>query len=316
MWRPTATIDNLKLRAKLLARIRQFFAEKEVLEVETPLLCHSTIPDQNILSFSSSYKLPGIDETLYLQTSPEFAMKRLLAAGAPSIYQICKAFRYEGYGKQHNPEFTILEWYRLGFDHHKLMQEMDEFLQFLIQTKPAHKITYQELFIEHLNLDPIKATYSEIKNCAIKNGLNHMEGLSKDDWLDLLLTHKIEKQLGKNNKPTFIYNYPKSQAALAKLNEDKLTAARFEVYIEGVELANGFYELTSANEQRQRFLDDLKKREALGIATVPLDERFLQALEHGLPDCAGVALGIDRLLMAKSGVRNISEVLSFNVTCA
>lgn len=314
-WRPTATIAALQTRAKLLARIRDFFAAREVLEVETPLLSHSTITDPNIHSFITKYNLGNKSTDLYLQTSPEFAMKRLLAANSGSIYQICKAFRHEDHGKQHNPEFTILEWYRLDFDHHDLMQDMDEFLQFTINTKPAQKISYCELFQQYLNIDPIKSSIETLQQCAQKHGLNIIPDLTHDDWLNLLLTHVIEPHLG-IDQPTFIYDYPASQAALARINPDNSKVAeRFEVYINGVELANGFHELTDSQEQRQRFMNDLEQRRELNLPTMPLDENFLAALDD-LPGCAGVALGIDRLLMIQNQYENIEEVLTFPVTIA
>ncbi len=314
-WRPTATIAALQTRAKLLARIREFFAARQVLEVETQLLSHSTITDPNIHSFITKYHLGNNSTDLYLQTSPEFAMKRLLAANSGSIYQICKAFRHEDHGKQHNPEFTIMEWYRIDFDHHELMREMDEFLQFTINTKPAEKISYCELFQQYLNLDPIDSSIETLQQCARKHGLNIIPDLTYDDWLNLLLTHIIEPHLG-INQPTFIYDYPASQAALARLNPDNpQVAERFEVYINGVELANGFHELADSQEQRQRFINDLEQRHELNLSTIPLDENFLAAL-NDLPDCAGVALGIDRLMMIQKQYKDIAEVLAFPVTIA
>lgn len=306
--------NALLARAQLLAKIRAFFAERKVLEVETPLLSPSTITDPNIHSFSTNYNLPGKinGETLYLQTSPEFAMKRLLAAGSGPIYQICKAFRNEESGQQHNPEFTILEWYRVGFDHHDLMADMDEFLHCTLNTKPAEKLSYAELFKKHLKTDPHTSSIQELKQCALKHGLNEIPHLNRDDWLNLLLTHFIEPHLGKG-QPTFIYDYPASQAALARISpNDSMVAERFEVYIDGIEIANGFHELADSDEQRQRFLADLANRKKLGLATIPLDENFLAALDD-LPDCAGVALGIDRLLMLQMQTSAIEDVLSFTI---
>ncbi|MCK4608677.1 MAG: EF-P lysine aminoacylase GenX [Gammaproteobacteria bacterium] len=292
----------LKSRAELLAKIRQFFVEREVLEVETPLLGASTIPDPNIHSFTSQY----FNSALYLQTSPEFAMKRLLAAGSGSIYQICKAFRNEDCGKQHNPEFTMLEWYRVGFDHHQLMDEMDALLRYVLGGTPAERLTYAAMFEKFLQLDPHAASLAELQNCAVMHGINKVDNLERDDWLNLLLTHLIEPHLGKE-RPTFIYDYPASQAALAQINNG--VAERFEVYIDGLELANGFHELGDAKEQRARFEADLAKRRALNSPEIPLDEEFLAALASGFPACAGVALGIDRLLMVLLNTRDLKDVL-------
>ncbi|MCK4870003.1 MAG: elongation factor P--(R)-beta-lysine ligase [Gammaproteobacteria bacterium] len=305
-WQPSASLINIRARAEVLAKIRAFFAARDVLEVETPLLTHSTIPDPNIASFKTTLN----NKNLYLQTSPEFAMKRLLASGTESIYQICKAFRYDESGKLHNPEFTMLEWYRVDFDHHALMQEMDALLHALLQTKPAEKITYQESFQKHLNIDPLNCSLDDLRTCAQQNGLNDIPDLDKDGWLNILLIRFIEPHLG-FTQPTFIYNFPKSQAALARINDD--VAERFEVYINGVELANGFHELSDTNEQRQRFIADLKKRAQLKLEQPPLDEYFLQALANNFPNCSGVALGIDRLLMLYTKTKAINEVIAFTI---
>jgi lysyl-tRNA synthetase class 2 len=300
----------LRQRAKLLTKIREFFAERDILEVETPLLSHSSITDPNIQSFSARY----YNENLYLQTSPEFAMKRLLAAGSGSIYQICKAFRNEQAGRQHNPEFTILEWYRVGFDHHALMAEMDEFLQFILHTNLAEKLTYKEIFEKYLQINPHEITKEELRNLAIKKGINDISGLDVDDWLAILLTHLIEPELG-TDRPLFIYDFPASQAALAKINKNNI-AERFEVYIKGIEIANGFHELNDGAEQRRRFLADLKKRRELNLPDIPIDENFLAALDSGFPNCAGVALGIDRLLMLLMNTNSIKDVIIFPINQA
>lgn len=315
-WQPTTNLEALKLRAGLLQKIRAFFAERQVLEVETPLLSHGTITDPNILSFITSYGL-NKPVNLYLQTSPEFAMKRLLSSGSGSIYQICKAFRHEDFGSQHNPEFTILEWYRLDFDHHALMQDMDEFLQYTANTKPAEKLSYQEAFKKYLNIDPLAASLTELISCARQNGLNDIDDLDRDGWLNILMSTFIEPNLGLKNKPTIIYDYPSSQAALARIStSNPAVAERFEVYIDGIELANGFHELANAKEQRQRFVNDLFKRKQLNIPEVAIDENFLAALAHDFPDCAGVALGIDRLLMIIAKTKNIADVIAFPISRA
>jgi elongation factor P--(R)-beta-lysine ligase len=294
----SANKNILLAKAKLLKQIREFFALKNVLEVETPLLCKTTITAPYLHSFTTKYKIQNKFETLYLQTSPEFAMKKLLANFRCDIYQICKAFRDEEFGRMHNFEFTILEWYRINFDHHQLMAEMNELIKLILNTNDAEKFSYEELFLKYLNINPHLASAAELKNCAHQNNLPEITGIDENDkdlWLQLLLSNFIEPHLGQNNIPTFIYDYPASQAALAKLRTPKV-AERFELYFKGIELANGFHELTDANEQRQRFIEDNIKRKQLNLPEVPLDEELLKVLPK-IPNCSGVALGIDRLLM-------------------
>jgi len=317
-WHPTATIETLKQRANIIAKIRAFFATRGVLEVDTPLLSHASVTDLHLHSFETKYLLSdaGQTETLYLQTSPEYAMKRLLAAGSGAIYQICKSFRNNGEtGRFHNPEFTMLEWYRPGFDHHKLMDEMNELLKQILECNDAERLTYHEIFQRYFNINPHTASIEELKNLAIKSGISidHLSLSQRDDWLMLLMSHVIEPQLGLK-QPTFIYDFPATQAALAKIRQDNPPVAeRFEVYIQGIELANGFHELSDSNEQRQRFINDLQKRCENNYSAVPVDENLLAALQHGLPDCAGVALGIDRLIMLALKQDNIKEIISFPV---
>lgn len=299
--------SSLQLRAKILAKIRQFFAERNVLEVETPLLCSTTATDPHIHSFSVASKR-------YLQTSPEFCMKRLLAAGSGSIYQICKAFRREEVGRQHNPEFTLLEWYRIGFDHQQLMIEVDELLQTILQASSAEKITYGKLFEKYLQINPHKVSVQELKNCAQKMQLklSNENITDRDAWLQLLMTHFIEPQLG-NEKPLFIYDFPATQAALSKIRHEEIPVAeRFEVYVNGIELANGYHELIDAKEQQARFIADQKRRQELGYENVPIDKYLLAALEESFPNCAGVALGVDRLIMLAGKSHSIHSTLSFS----
>lgn len=311
-WRPTASLARLQLRARLLARIRRFFAERGVLEVETPLLSAAAATDPHLDSFATQYHGPGGDRALYLQTSPEFAMKRLLAAGSGPIYQLCKAFRNGEAGRYHNPEFTLLEWYRPGFDHHRLMDEMDALLAELIDAPAAQRITYRALFEHHLAIDPLESSGRQLRDVALAGGLTPppLALDDRDGWLNLLLTHLIEPRLGRG--PVFVYDYPASQAMLARLSGgDSPTAQRFEVYIDGVELANGFHELTDGDEQQRRFAGDLRARRTQSLAQVPADRRLIAALHHGLPDCAGVALGVDRLVMIAAGANRIDEVVTF-----
>lgn len=304
-WRPSVSIDTLKKRAVLIANIRAFFVERDVLEVETPLMSRAAITNPYIESFS----LDDAKATWYLQTSPEFAMKRLLAAGSGPIFQISKAFRKEEAGHYHHPEFTMLEWYRPGFDHHQLMDEMDTLLQILLKTPAAEQTTYQALFKAHLSIDPLEANTEALKNCAKAQGIMVHSDVDRDDWLNLLMTHVIEPKLGQS-APTFVYHYPASQAALSKIaKDDPRIAERFELYYKGIELANGFHELSDAQEQRARFETDNTHRKAKGLIPMPIDEHLLQALEHGLPNTAGVALGVDRLLMLALDKKNIQDVL-------
>lgn len=314
-WQPSASLEMLKKRAAILAKIRAFFATREVLEVETPLLAHATVPDPYILSIPASIRDPhsSQENTYYLQTSPEYAMKRLLAAGCGSIYQICKAFRQDELGRLHNPEFTILEWYRLRFDHHALMDEVDDLFHTLLQTPAADRYTYTQAFEHFLGINPHTASLRMLEDCArAQTEIILNATLERDGWLNLLMSHGIEPHLGPD-RPAFIYDFPASQAALARLRPgNPALASRFEVYYHGIELGNGFHELQDAKEQRARFLRDLDQRNQQGIPTVPLDERFLAALNHGLPDCAGIAIGIDRLVMLALGAEKIEELISFS----
>lgn len=318
-WKPSATLATLHQRAGILKKIRDFFTEKKVLEVETPLLCRHSVTNPYIQSIPAYFKAHPNDknECYYLQTSPEYAMKRLLAAGSGPIFQISKAFRQGEVGRYHNPEFTMLEWYRLDYDHHELMNEMDELLQFILKTSPALRQSYTDLFQSYLAIDVHQTTVSELIACAHHHGIM-VEGdiTDRDTWLDLLMSHYIEPQIGQH-RPIFIYDYLPSQAALARIAPTSPpVASRFEVYFKGIELANGFHELQNADEQRTRFEENLVIREQLKLETLSLDEYFLAALRHGLPNCAGVALGIDRLIMLATESHGIADVLSFDFSRA
>lgn len=314
-WQPSASIGRLKKRAQLIQDIRQFFVAKGFLEVETPLLSHATVTDPHIHSIPAEVSLGGKSKTFYLQTSPEYAMKRLLAAGSGPIFQITKAFRQGDIGRIHNPEFTMLEWYRPGFDHHLLMDEVDELLQQVFKTPCAERITYAALFKKYIGLNPHTVDIKTLQDCAAKHSIQlYADNLGHNDWLDVLMSHVIEPQMG-NAQPIFLYDFPVSHAALAKIRhaETPVVASRFEVYFQGMELANGFHELQNAEEQRQRFEKDLFYRKQHGIAEVPMDELFLAGLVAGIPDCAGVAVGIDRLVMLALQAEQVSEVMSFSI---
>lgn len=318
-WHATATMENLQERARLLKEIRAFFEARNVLEVETPLLSGTTTPDPNLHSLTTQYTGSGYPQgkRLYLQTSPEFAMKRLLACGSGSIYQICKAFRDGEAGRLHNPEFTLLEWYRTDYDYKKLMDEVEELVSDALGIEPKfRRLTYQQAFKEYTGLDPHSAPVELLQNYIVRFPDVHVHGLPHDDrdgWLDLIMSHMIEPQLGKG-QPDFVYDYPSSKAALACVrNDDPAVAERFELYVEGIELANGFSELSDRQEQQLRFERDRKKRLDQKLPDVDPDGRILSALDHGLPPCAGVALGLDRLLMIRLGSSSIREVLAFPV---
>jgi elongation factor P--(R)-beta-lysine ligase len=312
-WQPAASFDIIKSRARLLNQIRTFMAQRGVLEVETYLLGHTTVTDTNIHSFTTRLQHPGSVETeeLFMQSSPEYAMKRLLAAGSGAIYQITRVFRNGEIGRLHNPEFTMLEWYQPGYDHQRLMDELGALLRHL-QFGPASRRTYADVFREKMQIDPHRCDLEGLNAMAHNNGL-HREDNNRSVLLDYLFSHCIVPALGVG-QPEFIYNYPASQAALARLSEtDPPVAERFELFIDGMEIANGFHELCDAEEQRNRFNLDNVRRQAAGQPTCPVDEKFLAALTAGLPDCSGVAVGLDRLLMTIHHCAAIRETLAFPV---
>ena len=314
-WQPTASIDQLRQRATLIASIRQFFADRQVMEVDTPAMSHATVTDIHLHTFQTEFVGPGYADgsKLFFMTSPEFHMKRLLAAGSGCIYQINKAFRNEENGRYHNPEFTMLEWYRVGFDHHKLMDEMDDLLQLVLKCGAAQRMTYQQAFIDVLGVCPLEDSMTELKTAASKLGLSDIAEPEedRDTLLQLLFSVGVEHKIGQD-VPAFVYDFPASQAALAKINpQDHRVADRFEVYFKGIELANGFHELDNPKEQLARFEQDNAKRLDMGLKPQPIDYHLISALEAGLPDCAGVALGIDRLIMLALGCDHIDQVTAF-----
>lgn len=323
-WQPTMDWQNAKQRAHILAQIRSFFLALDIIEVETPLLSHATVTDVHLDAFSTLYNYSAeshCDEStnLYAQTSPEFAMKRLLASGYGCCYQICKAFRHEQQGRYHNPEFTMLEWYRVGFDHFQLMDEVAELLRSVLGCQQVERISYQELFIREVAIDPLMTNRDElIRIISAHDKLS--DWLEQEDCLDTLLqfimAELIEPNIG-DNKPCFVYNFPASQASLAKISlKDPRVAERFECYFKGIELANGFHELTDVAQQKLRFEQDNQTRTTLGKIEQDIDQHFISALEHGLPACAGVALGIDRLVMLALTVNKIDQVITFPIVNA
>ncbi|WP_196584310.1 elongation factor P--(R)-beta-lysine ligase [Aliivibrio fischeri] len=314
-WMPSASIEQLQQRADILAAIRSFFFKRKVMEVDTPAMSHATVTDVHLHTFQTDFIGPGYaDGThLYFMTSPEFHMKRLLAAGSGCIYQINKAFRNEEAGRYHNPEFTMLEWYRLGFDHHDLMDEMNELLTLVLKCDNAERMTYQEAFIQVLGVCPLEASMDELRAVAAPLGLSDIADIEedRDTLLQLLFSMGVEAKIGQD-VPAFVYDFPASQAALAKISpSDPRVAERFEVYFKGIELANGFHELDNAKEQLMRFEEDNAKRKSMGLIEQPIDYHLIAALEAGLPNCSGVALGIDRLIMLSMGEKHIDQVTAF-----
>ena len=314
-WRPAASFEVMQRRARLLAQIRQFMADRDILEVDTPMLDSAANPDPAIDSLTSTVSFPDAvtGRTRYLHTSPEFAMKRLLAAGSGPIYQICKVFRDNECGRLHQPEFTMLEWYRPGFDHHKLMQEISELLVSLHCQAPG-KTPYAEVFQQYTGLDPHRANLEQLQTRA--SGLGLVCGdPDRALLLDCIFSHEVAPNLG-TARPHFIFDYPACQAALARISSGPpALAQRFELFINGIEIANGYNELCDIHEQYSRFMKDNDRRRHTGQTELPLDQKLLAALAHGLPACAGVALGLDRLLLVLTGNRSLAEVLSYPHTC-
>ncbi len=286
------------------------------MEVCTPILSQAAGTDPSIEPLHTRYTGPGYPQglDLFLQTSPEFAMKRLLAAGSGPIYQIAQVFRDGEYGSRHNPEFTLLEWYRPGLGHHGLMKEVADLVYACLGEEPGvEKISYVALFERTFGWNPLQAQIPQLEDAAKMHGIETCNLEYRDQWLDLLMSLVIEPTLGAQGL-TFVYDYPASQASLARLSsEDERVASRFELYYRGVELANGFHELTDAAEQRKRFEIENRQRQQHGLAQLPVDENLLEALESGLPDCAGVALGLDRLLMLQQGEVALDDVLTFSL---
>jgi elongation factor P--(R)-beta-lysine ligase len=314
-WRPTAAWSALRRRAAMLAAARAFFAERGVLEVETPILSAAAVSDPQIESLHT--RIAGLAAPLYLCTSPEYAMKRLLAAGSGDIYQISKVFRDAERGRWHNPEFTLIEWYRLGYDDAALMSEVEALLHCVLapicSVQPAERLSYSAALQRHAGVDAHAASDAELAAAITRHGIVCRGELDRDAKLDLLMGMVVGPRLGLG-RPCFIHDYPASQAALARLKPGTPpVAARFELYFGGVELANGFHELADAGTQRARFEQDQAQRRARGLEQRPLDEHLLAALAAGLPDCAGVALGFDRLAAIAAGAPQLADVMAFTI---
>ena len=318
-WRPTASRERLQQRARLLAAARDFFATRGVLEVETPSLVNAGVTDVNLRSVAVQLGGRG----MFLHTSPEYAMKRLLAAGHGDLYQICRVVRGEERGRLHNPEFTLMEWYRGGFSLDELVIEVAALLDELMQciggaARPLRRLAYRQAFANALGIDPLAADRDALAGLASGQGLaaETARQLDRDGLLDFLVGAVIGPQLG-HGEWLALTHYPATQAALARLDPlDPRCALRFEIYADGIELANGFEELADASEQRARFAADNAARTAGGLPQHAIDERLLGALAAGLPPCAGVALGFDRVVMVATGARRIDEVMAFPVEIA
>jgi len=306
-WQPTASLAKLKARTRLLQDIRSYFADRGVPEVETPLMSRAGNTDPEIQSIKTA-------DGAYLRTSPEFALKRLLAAGSGDIFELGRVFRAGEIGRYHNPEFTLLEWYRTDLSYHRLMDDVATLILHCGRGKfdrwTQQRLSYRELFQQHLGLDPFTAAIDELKATASRQGIHDIE-LDRRQWLDLLISHVIQPALPQHCL-TFVYDFPAEQAALANIRPDSPPVAeRFELYLGRIELANGYQELTDANEQQRRFDAENGRREQRGDAICEVDHHLITALASGLPECAGVALGVDRLLMANCDAESISEVIAF-----
>jgi len=320
-YQPTCSIEALKARAKLYQTIRTFFAERDVLEVETPIISQAGVTDVHLASVRALRHIEGEECIQYLQTSPEFAMKRLLASGSGPIYQICKVFRDDEHGRKHNSEFTMLEWYRPEFDLKDLMHETADLLHSCLyhrfdEIRPMI-LSYKHAFQDRLDINPLQANLKLLKDTARRVGLTLDLGEDRLAYMDLLFSHFVEPSLGFDT-PVFLTDFPPEMASLAKVRIDddgEQVAARFEVYIEGLELANAYDELLDAQTLRQRFEADNLERKQQGLAEMPLDEHLLAALPH-MPACSGIALGIDRLLMIATENMRIDQVIAFPAAIA
>jgi len=322
-WQPTCSMEILRLRAQVFEDIRRFFSARAVLEVETPLLSYSSGTDPQLDFFTTEYGSPPLQHTLFLQTSPEFAMKRLLAAGSGSIYQLCKAFRNGESGRFHNPEFTLLEWYRVGFTLSQLMDEIAELMTVLFEGHrvlyPTQRVSYQEIFQRFTGLNPLEFSYQNYCAYARYNQMPEAMSICGYDhalWLDFVFSHVVQPKLGEN-AVCMVYGYPACQSSLARINEyNSQITDRVEVFINGIELGNGYYELTDAKEQSRRFDKEIAIRQQKQSSVTVKDKHLVSALEAGLPECSGMAIGLDRLLMLLANKASINDVLNFPVNRA
>ncbi len=341
-WKTAASIEVLKLRAKLLTKVRRFFDSRDYFEVQTPVISRDTTIDRWLEPMIAVTSLePFVSKTLdgkyytdehrkpcFLQTSPEFAMKRLIASGSGSIYQICPAFRGEEYGQRHNPEFTIIEWYGVNDDFQQGMKLLSDLCHCLLnpqfdfdkpQSFSVQFLTYRDAFIQYAHLDPFSSTMAQIRNYCDCESISVPDGFDptdRDSWLDVILSEKVQTQLGFGDPflPTILYHYPASQAALAKVVHQSYgdVSERFELFVNGLELANGYHELADPDELYRRHIQTNQQRAADGHCALPPKAILLDALKAGFPPCTGCAMGFDRIVMLAARVNTISEVLSFD----
>ena len=312
-WKPNTSLNNLVARAKLNRSVREFFGRRNIMEVETPLLCSSTATDPHLHSFEVSWG----EDTFYLQTSPEFSMKRLLAAGCGSIYQICKAFRQDETSPRHNGEFTLLEWYRPNWTLEQLLAEIEALVldcgsAFGIQLQPFPRVSYEQCFQQVLGINPHQCSDQTLLDLANQHIHGNFNDLDRNGLLDLLMSHLVEPTLPETG--VFVVDFPASQASLAKCsqNHDDLTVAkRAELFLNGMEIANAYQELVDAAEQESRIKQDLLVRKEKGLSVPPKPHHLIAALQNGFPECSGVAVGMDRLLLLLTQQPNLAEVISF-----
>jgi lysyl-tRNA synthetase class 2 len=311
-WKPTASIATLEVRASMLRTAREYFTATRALEVETPTLSAAAATDVHLASTEAACGVPR--SRRFLHTSPEYAMKRLLASGCGDIWQICRVYRDGESGRWHNPEFTLIEWYRLGVDHHALMWDVEHLISAMLPPSRdfdrAERLSYRDALQLHAGVDALDDSTAVLIARLQSAGIDVPPSIrsDRDACLDLIMSTLVGPQLGRE-RLTFVYDYPASQAALARIRGP--VASRFEAYLDGIELANGFHELADAREQRKRFEQDAAERRRRGLPDVPIDEHFLAALEQGLPECSGVAVGFDRLVMCAVNAGHIDEVLAF-----
>ncbi len=309
LWQPSATLDMLRARASLYQHIRSFFSDRDVLEVDVPVLASAAVTDPHIDSITARCG----EADVFLQTSPEFFMKRMLCAGSGPIFSLGKAFRNGEVGRKHNPEFTMLEWYRPGLDDQQLMDEVQALMLSVLEINQIQRLSYQQVFEKHLHIDPHTASLEQLRQLAKQHADIDWDDNCRDTWLDILMTHVIEPKLGEGL--VFIYDYPATQCALARVMPNEAgqpVAKRFEAYINSIELVNGYWELTDAAEQKRRFKADVERRRELHLPVYPQDQKLLDALGEGMPDTAGVALGVDRLLMIQQKAHRLDDVLAFD----
>lgn len=312
-WQPSASIETLRLRANIISKIRNFFNQRGYLEVDTPQLARFGVTDV----YLSNIKASVSGQDYCLQTSPEYHMKRLLAAGSGPIFQMARAFRDDELGRWHNPEFTMLEWYQLDIDHHALMNEMDELLRLVLNCPPLIKKTYQQAFFETCEMDVLSASIAELQETLVRFNLDNVltkDEQDRDQYLFLLMSHIVEPGICHDATPVAVYDFPPSQAALAQVRNG--VAERFEIYCQGIELANGFHELTDVDAQTARFTQDCLHRQEKGLSVSMPDTFLLGALTAGLPPCSGVALGIDRLIALALNHKELAKVLAFDFSRA